>query len=79
MRDRGAARIEANPDAEDAWVARVNDLADASLRSTTDSWYLGANIPGKRRVFMPFIGGFPAYVQTCEEVAANGYAGFTLT
>jgi len=79
MRDRGAARIEANPDAEDAWVARVNDLADASLRSTTDSWYLGANIPGKPRVFMPFIGGFPAYVQTCEEVAANGYEGFTLT
>ena len=79
MRDRGAARIEANPDAEDAWVARVNNLADASLRSTTDSWYLGANIPGKPRVFMPFIGGFPAYVQTCEEVAANGYAGFTLT
>jgi cation diffusion facilitator CzcD-associated flavoprotein CzcO len=79
LRDRGAARIEASVDAEDAWVSHVNELADASLRSTTDSWYVGANIPGKPRVFMPYIGGFPTYVKTCEEVAANGYEGFAVS
>ena len=79
LRDRGAARIEARVDAEDAWVTHVNELADASLRSTTDSWYVGANVPGKPRVFMPYIGGFPSYVQTCDEVAAKGYEGFALT
>jgi cyclohexanone monooxygenase len=78
MRDRGAARIEARIDAEDLWVSHVNELAEASLRSSTDSWYLGANIPSKPRVFMPYIGGFPAYAETCEKVAANGYEGFTL-
>ena len=79
LRDRGLARIEARGDAEDAWVGLVNDLADTSLRSTTDSWYIGANIAGKPRVFMPYIGGFPAYVQACDDVAANGYEGFALT
>ena len=64
-------------DAEDAWVSHVNELADASLRSTTDSWYVGANIPGKPRVFMPYIGGFPKYVDMCERVVANGYEGFS--
>ena len=79
LRHRGAARIEATVDAEDAWVSHVNELAQASLRSTTDSWYVGANIPGKPRVFMPYIGGFPAYVRTCDDVATNGYEGFALT
>ena len=79
MHNCGAALIEANVDAEDAWVLHVNELAEASLRSTTDSWYLGANIPGKPRVFMPYIGGFPTYVETCNEVAASGYEGFALT
>ena len=79
LRNRGAARIEATVEAEDAWVSHVNELAQASLRSTTDSWYLGANIPGKPRVFMPYIGGFPTYVRTCDDVATNGYEGFALT
>ena len=74
----GAAIIEADIDAENYWVSHVNHLAEASLRSTTDSWYLGANIPGKPRVFMPYIGGFPTYVRTCDEIAANGYEGFTM-
>ena len=78
LRNRGGTRIEASVDAEDAWVAHVNELANTSLRSTTDSWYIGANIPGKPRVFMPYIGGFPTYVETCDEVAANGYDGFAL-
>ena len=52
-------------------------MAAGSLRSTCSSWYIGANIPGKPRVYMPYLGGFPAYVQKCEDVAAKGYQGFT--
>ena len=79
MRARGVARIEATGEAEDAWVAHVNDVADASLRATCGSWYVGANVPGKPRVFMPYIGGVPVYGQKCKAVAANGYEGFTLS
>ena len=60
------------------WVAHVGDLASQTLRYTCGSWYLGANVPGKPRVFMPYIGGFPRYVAQCSDVAANGYEGFTL-
>jgi cyclohexanone monooxygenase len=74
---QGRRRIEARRDAEDAWVAHVNEVADATLYPTCNSWYLGANIPGKPRVFMPYL-GFPAYVQKCDEVAARGYEGFTV-
>ena len=49
-----------------------------TLRYTCSSWYLGANIPGKPRVFMPYIGGFPKYIHKCNEVAAGGYEGFVL-
>ena len=78
MRDHGATRIEPHREAEDAWVSHVNEVADASLRSKVGSWYDGANIPGKARVFMPYIGGLPAYAQKCADVAAHGYKGFTL-
>ena len=78
MRERGLRRIEASVDAEEAWVEHVGAVAGRSLRSVCDSWYVGANVPGKARVFMPYIGGFPVYVQKCNEVAANGYAGFAL-
>jgi cation diffusion facilitator CzcD-associated flavoprotein CzcO len=78
VRGRGKQRIEPEPRAEEAWVAHVGDLAGATLRHTCNSWYQGANIDGKPRVFMPYIGGFPAYVKKCEEVAAQGYAGFAL-
>jgi cyclohexanone monooxygenase len=79
MRDRGLQRIEASPEAEDAWVEHVGAVAGKSLRSVCNSWYIGANVPGKARVFMPYIGGFPKYVQKCNEVAANGYQGFALS
>ena len=79
MRDRGLARIEPRIDAEDAWISHVNEVADASLRSKVASWYVGANIPGKPRVFMPYIGGVPQYAQKCDDVAARGYQGFTLS
>ncbi|HBY31797.1 MAG TPA: cyclohexanone monooxygenase, partial [Bradyrhizobium sp.] len=78
MRDIGADTIEAVRDDEDAWVAHVNDVSTVSLRSTCSSWYVGANIPGRPRVFMPYIGGFPIYVQKCNEVMNSGYEGFVL-
>jgi len=79
MRDHGLDRIEASPAAEDEWVAHVGEMAGRTLRYTCSSWYLGVNIPGKPRVFMPYIGGFPRYIEKCAEVAANGYAGFVLS
>jgi cyclohexanone monooxygenase len=79
LRERGLGRIESSSEAEDAWVAHASEVASDNLRSQDDTWYIGANIPGKPRVFMPYIGGFPAYVQKCDEVAANGYEGFVLS
>ncbi|MFT5267031.1 MAG: cyclohexanone monooxygenase [Acidimicrobiales bacterium] len=72
-------RIDPTPEAEAAWVERVAQVAKPSLRSTCDSWYIGSNIDGKPRVFMPWIGGFPAYVESCDEVAENNYRGFVLS
>jgi cyclohexanone monooxygenase len=77
MRKHRIATIEANADAEMQWTAHVAELANASLFPTANSWYLGANIPGKPRVFMPYLGGVGPYRQKCDEVAAKGYEGFT--
>ena len=60
-------------------MAHTGEVAGGNLRSSCNSWYVGANVPGKSRVFMPYIGGFPAYVQKCEQVVADGYKGFALT
>ena len=80
VEERGLAdRIEADAHAQESWVAYNADLADQSLRVTCNSWYLGANVPGKPRVFMPFIGGFPAYIEKCDEVVTNGYEGFKIS
>ena len=79
MRERRLERIEPSMAAEDNWIAHAAEVAGRSLRSTCSSWYVGANIPGKPRIFMPYLGGFPAYVARCDEVAANGYEGFVLT
>ncbi|MCW5747373.1 MAG: NAD(P)/FAD-dependent oxidoreductase [Alphaproteobacteria bacterium] len=78
LRRQGLKRVEPSREAEEAWVAHARDVAGISLRATCSSWYVGANIPGKPRVFMPYIGGFPAYVQKCQQVVANGYEGFTV-
>ena len=67
--------LEAQPEAEDAWVERVNAIANLTLYPTCNSWYLGANIPGKPQVFMPHI-GFPGYVEKCEAVVDADYDGF---
>ena len=73
----GLATIEATPEAEADYIAHVNAVAARTIYLNCNSWYLGANIPGKPRVFMPLF-GFPAYVEKCAEVARNGYAGFVL-
>ena len=73
------AAIEATADAEDRWVAHVNEVAETTLYPLANSWYVGANIPGKPRVFMPYVGGVGAYRQKCDAVAANDYEGFYLT
>ncbi len=79
MQRHHLARIEATAPAEDAWVAQVNEVADRTLYPAANSWYMGANIPGKPRVFMPYIGGVGVYRQICDEVAAKGYEGFSLS
>jgi cyclohexanone monooxygenase len=67
---------EAAVDAEDAWVAHVNEVADATLFPRGNSWYTGANVPGKPRVFTPYVGGVGTYRRKCEEIAAQDYPGF---
>jgi cyclohexanone monooxygenase len=78
LRAHGRAGIEATVAAEDEWVEHVNAVGHATLYPRADSWYMGANIPGKPRIFMPYVGGVGVYRQTCDDVAARGYAGFTL-
>lgn len=78
LREHGVAAIEAGEEAAQEWVAHVNRVAGGFIFPTCNSWYLGANIPGKPRVFMP-MPGFPAYARTCERVAAEGYSGFELS
>jgi cyclohexanone monooxygenase len=76
--DSGLDSIEADPAAESAWVAHVNELAYETLLPEANSWSMGANIPGKPRVFMPYTGGVGSYRAKAEKVAADGYAGFTI-
>jgi cyclohexanone monooxygenase len=79
MREHGQATIEARLDAQDAWVTHVNEVGHMTLYPQANSWYMGANVPGKPRVFMPYIGGVGVYRQKCDEVAAKDYEGFVLT
>src|ERR1700736_4866568 len=79
MGDRQIDCIEASTDAEDKWLAHVNEVAHGTLYPQANSWYMGANIPGKPRIFMPYIGGVGAYRQICNDVAAKGYEGFAMT
>ena len=76
---RGIDCIEPSLAAENAWVEHVNEVANTTLYPSAASWYMGANIPGKPRVFMPYIGGVGAYRLKCDEVAAEGYEGFELS
>jgi cation diffusion facilitator CzcD-associated flavoprotein CzcO len=78
LRENGYAQIEATAEAEDAWVEHVAEVGSLTLFPKADSWYMGANVPGKPRVFLPYVGGVGLFRQKCDEVAANGYEGFTL-
>jgi cyclohexanone monooxygenase len=79
LRDHQITRIEPVAEAEDAWVAHVNEVASYTLFPLANSWYLGANIPGKPRIFMPYVGGVGNYRTKCQEIAEKGYEGFALT
>ncbi len=78
MRDRGFEAMEAERQAEDSWVAHVNEVAHTTLYPQANSWYMGANIPGKPQIFMPYIGGVGVYRQICNNVATKGYKGFVM-
>ena len=79
LEDRHQTLIEATPEAEAMWGAHVNEVADMTLYPQANSWYMGANVPGKPRVFMPYVGGFPVYVEACNDVVAKGYEGFVIS
>jgi cation diffusion facilitator CzcD-associated flavoprotein CzcO len=80
MRKTGKTTIEAMPEAQDKWVAHVNEIVDKTLMTGANSWYMSANIAGKPRAFLPYLGpaGVGGYRKTCDEVAGNGYEGFAL-
>ncbi len=78
VRDRQMARIEPSVAAEDRWVDHVNETAADTLYPEANSWYMGANIPGKPRVFLPYVGGVGAYRKICEDVRANDYEGLEI-
>jgi cyclohexanone monooxygenase len=78
LADRRILTIEATKEAEDEWVAHVSWVADQTLYPLANSWYLGANVPGKSRVFLAYVGGHAAYRVKCDEVASKGYEGFKL-
>lgn len=79
LRENSFVEIKAQQSAEDEWVEHNNAVADSTLYPKANSWYMGANIPGKPRIFMPYVGGVESYVKKCDEVAANGYRGFTMS
>jgi len=78
LRDQGLETIEPTAVAEAGWNQHVQDCAAITLHPTANSWYMGANVPGKPRFFLPYIGGVDAYRQACDDVAAQGYLGFRL-
>lgn len=79
LREHHLDTIETMREAEDKWITHVKEVADSTLLPAAESWYLGANIKGKPRVFMVYLGGGKLYKEICEDVVAKGYEGFTLT
>jgi cyclohexanone monooxygenase len=79
LKTHGLNRMNATAEAELNWVRHVNEVADGTLFPLANSWYMGANIPGKPRVFMPYVGGFERYIAMCNEVANANFRGFELT
>jgi cyclohexanone monooxygenase len=78
LKKRGFSAIEARPEAEDKWVAHVNEVANRTMMPNTNSWYVGANIPGKPRIFMPYLGGAAVYKKVIDDIASKDYEGFGL-
>ncbi|MGE4239719.1 flavin-containing monooxygenase [Ramlibacter sp.] len=78
LRARGVVAIEPEVAKEDQWVEHVNQVADSTLYPLANSWYVGANIPGKPRVFMPYVAGLDKYRKICDDIAAKNYEGFAL-
>lgn len=76
VRDHGFTTMEVVPQAQESWTRHVNDLAEGTLYLKADSWFLGANIPGKPRQFMPYLGGVGTYRAECDRVTEAGYVGF---
>jgi cyclohexanone monooxygenase len=79
VRKSGCTTVEATSEAEDQWVRHVAEVASVTLFPRADSWYMGANVPGKPRTFLPYIGGVGEFRRLCDEEAASGYPGFVLT
>ena len=79
LSERQLRTVEPTVEAEDGWVEHVREVGDSTLFPLANSWYMGANIPGKSRVFTPYVGGVGTYRKECDEVAAKGYEGFTLS
>ena len=81
MRKTGMTVIEATPEAQQAWGAQVNEIVNGTLMPRANSWYMSANIDGKPRAFLPYLDpeGVGGYRRRCEEIAAKGYEGFSLT
>ena len=79
MQAQGHTRVQARKQAQDDWVRQVATLAEGTLFTTTASWYMGANVPGKPRVFLPYGGGFANYTRICDEETAGAYPGFTFS
>jgi cation diffusion facilitator CzcD-associated flavoprotein CzcO/acetyl esterase/lipase len=78
LRAQNLERIEPTPLAEAGWVQHNKDCADITLYPRANSWYMGANVPGKPRVFLPYVGGVDAYRRACDEVVEKGFVGFRL-
>jgi cation diffusion facilitator CzcD-associated flavoprotein CzcO len=74
-----ASTIECTKEAQDAWVAHSNEVAQMTLYPKASSWYMGANVPSKPVVMMPYVGGHPTYRQHCESAVEQGYAGFLIS
>ena len=79
MQQRGETLVEAEIGAEDGWVDHLREIASKTLHFGAPSWYMGANIPGKPRVFLAYVGGLGVYTELCEKVVAEGYRGFRFT
>jgi cyclohexanone monooxygenase len=79
LREHGLSRIESEPDADERWAEHVAEIGDTTVFARAESWYMGANIPGKPRVLLAYVGGVGPYREKCDEVAAHGYEGFVLT